>query len=195
MVDRNLLWGETGPLMIEEAMVSHPAVAMAAAVGQPDAYAGELPVVYLALRPGASASVEELHEHARGVALCPNVDMQVIASRTPGFTGADLANVVNEAALLGARRGLTRLPMALFEEGLDRATLGVSSRGAVLDEGERRVVAYHEVGHALVARALPGATPAHRITIVPRGGALGHCTLIDTDRSLHSRGALLEWLR
>ncbi len=134
-----------------------------------------------------------LQLHARSRPLAGNVDLDVLARLTQGFSGADLANILNEAALLAARRGLNQISMALLEEGLDRSTIGVGSGAVVLSEDERLVVAYHESGHALVARALPGATPAHRLTIVPRGGSLGHCTLIDThDRAIHSRSMLID---
>jgi len=112
--------------------------------------------------------------HARGKALAPEVDLSRVASLTPGFTGADLANVVNEAALLAIRRGLSRVTMAEIEEGIERAMLGVSSRGRIMTPEERRIVAYHEAGHALVARSLPGADPPHKLTILPRGRAMGY---------------------
>lgn len=130
--------------------------------------------------------------HARGKRLGSDVDLGAVAGLTQGLSGADLANVLNEAALLTARRGLEEVPMALVEEGIDRAVMGVASRGTILTDEERRMVAYHEAGHALVALALPGATPPHKLTIIPRGATLGRCTLVDFhDRLLRSRSMLL----
>lgn len=131
--------------------------------------------------------------HAKGKRLGPDVDLDVLASLTRGLSGADLANVLNEAALLAAREGLGNVPMRAVEEAVDRAVLGVASRVTVLSEAERKVVAYHEAGHALVARALPGATPPHKLSIVARGPTLGHCTLVEThDRLIRSRSALID---
>ena len=112
--------------------------------------------------------------HARSVALAPDVDLDVIAARTPGFAGAELANVVNEAALLAARRGKQAVEMVDLEEAIDRVSIGLERRSRVLTDRERERVAYHELGHALVALACPNADPVHRVSIVPRGvGALG----------------------
>ncbi|MEO6121901.1 MAG: AAA family ATPase [Acidimicrobiales bacterium] len=134
-----------------------------------------------------------LDVHARGKRLGTDVELDVVASLTQGFSGADLANVLNEAALLAARRGATEIPMSLVEEGVDRAGLGVASRGTTMSEEERRLVAYHEAGHALVARAYPGSLTLHKVTITPRGRALGHNRFIDdTDRVVLSRNRLLE---
>jgi cell division protease FtsH len=112
--------------------------------------------------------------HARGVQLASDVELDVIAARTPGFAGAELANVVNEAALLAARRNKDAVGMAELEEAIDRVSIGLERRSRVLGERERERVAYHELGHALVALACPHADPVHRVSIVPRGvGALG----------------------
>jgi ATP-dependent metalloprotease FtsH len=133
--------------------------------------------------------------HARGKPLGSDVDLDAVAGLTPGFSGADLANVLNEAALLATRRGASDVPMALVEEGIERATMGVASRGTILSADERRMVAYHEVGHALVARALPGASMPHKVTIAARGAALGHCSVVDShDRVLHSRSGLVDYM-
>ncbi len=131
--------------------------------------------------------------HADSKPLADDVDLEVVAGLTRGMAGADLANVLNEAALLAARRGLDRITMALVEEGIDRATIGLASRGRVMSDQERRATAYHEAGHALVARALPGATPPHKLTIVARGASLGHCRSLDThDRVSFSRSMLID---
>ncbi|MGI8682146.1 MAG: AAA family ATPase, partial [Mycobacteriales bacterium] len=131
--------------------------------------------------------------HAKGKPLGPDVDLDIVAGLARGFSGAELENVLNEAALLAARRGLSQISMALVDEGIDRATLGLTSRRTVMSEDERSVVAYHEAGHALVALALPGATPPHKLTILPRGGTLGHCTMLDShDRVVWSRSMLLD---
>ncbi|MGI8727927.1 MAG: AAA family ATPase [Solirubrobacterales bacterium] len=131
--------------------------------------------------------------HAAGKPLATDVDVDAVAGLTRGFSGADLANVLNEAALLAARAGLGVIGMDLVEEGIDRARLGVASRGVILSEEERRIVAYHEAGHALVSWALPAAEPPHKLSIVARGGALGHCTTVDAhDRVLVPRSLLID---
>ena len=133
--------------------------------------------------------------HARSKPLAVDVDLDVLAGLTGGMTGADLANLLNEAALLAARRGDQRISMALIDEAFDRATIGLAAKGAVLSEPERRAVAYHEAGHALVARALPGAAPPHKLTIVARGTSLGHCRSLDShDRVSFSRSMLVDMM-
>ena len=131
--------------------------------------------------------------HARDKRLAADVDLATVAGLTRGFSGADLANVLNEAALLATRRGMDEIPMAVVDEAIDRAILGITSRATVLSEEERRMVAYHEAGHALVARGVPGSAPSHKLTIVPRGGALGHCTVLDAyDRLVVSRSGMVD---
>ena len=106
--------------------------------------------------------------------LAAGVDLSVIAARTPGFAGADLANIVNEAALLAARKEKNAVDMSDFEEAIDRIVAGLEKRSRVLSEKERDIVAHHEMGHALVAVSVPHADPVHKITIIPRGvAALG----------------------
>jgi len=112
--------------------------------------------------------------HARNVKLAPSVDLRVLAARTPGMAGADLANIINEAALLAARKGKDAVDMADLEEAVDRVVGGLERKSRVLSEKERDIVAHHEIGHALVASSLPNADPVHKVTIIPRGvGALG----------------------
>ncbi len=115
-----------------------------------------------------------LRVHARNVTLAPTVDLRVFAARTPGMAGADLANIINEAALLAARKGKDAVDMADLEEAVDRVVGGLERKSRVLSEKERDIVAHHEIGHALVASSLPHADPVHKVTIIPRGvGALG----------------------
>ena len=115
-----------------------------------------------------------LNVHARNVMLAPSVDLHVLAARTPGMAGADLANIINEAALLAARKGKDAVEMADLEEAIDRVVGGLERKSRVLSEKERDIVAHHEIGHALVASSLPQADPVHKVTIIPRGvGALG----------------------
>src|SRR5258708_4173749 len=111
--------------------------------------------------------------HTRKVPLCDDVDSTRIARSTPGFTGADLENLVNEAALLAARRNKDKVEMADFELAKDKVTMGAERRSMVMSGPERKIIAYHEGGHALVAMLQPGADPVHKVTIIPRGMALG----------------------
>jgi len=113
-----------------------------------------------------------LRIHTRNIPLAPDVNLEELARGTPGFSGADLANLVNEAALVAARKGKTQVDRLDFQEALDKLLLG-GKREALMDEQERRIVAYHEGGHALVAALLPDVDPLYKVTIVPRGRALG----------------------
>src|SRR6266850_865784 len=133
-----------------------------------------------------------LRLHARAVVLAPGIDLGVIAARTPGFAGADLANIVNEAALLAARKEKSAVEMADFEEAIDRVVAGLEKRSRVLSEKERDIVAHHEMGHALVATSVPHADPVHKVTIIPRGvAALGMTYQLPTEeRFLMTRSEL-----
>src|SRR5947207_7056067 len=122
-------------------------------------------------RPDLRGREAILKVHARGVALDPAVDLQLIAARTPGFTGADLANVVNEAALLAARREKNSVTAIELEEAIDRVVAGLERKSRVMSEKEREIVAVHEMGHALVALASPTADPVRRVSIIPRAAA------------------------
>src|SRR6266487_278187 len=119
----------------------------------------------------------------------------MIARRTPGFTGADLANVINEGALLTARGNMTQIAMAALEEAIDRVTAGPKRKSVLLSEKERKIIAYHEGGHALVGHALANADPVHKITIIPRGRALGYTASAPTeDKFLVSRAEMMDQL-
>ncbi len=124
-------------------------------------------------RPDVKGREEILRVHTRKTPLAENVNLSVLSRGTPGFTGADLENLVNEAALLAARRGKTKLEMDDFEASKDKVLMGVERRTMFISEEEKRLTAYHEAGHTLVAKFLPGADPIHKVTIIPRGRALG----------------------
>jgi cell division protease FtsH len=124
-------------------------------------------------RPDVRGRKMILEIHAREMPLGDDVDLGVVARSTPGFTGADLANVMNEAALLAARRDHDTIQMEDLEEAKDKTMMGAERRSMVISEEEKKTTAYHEAGHALVAALLPGTDPLYRVTIVPRGDALG----------------------
>ena len=136
-----------------------------------------------------------LEVHAKGKPVAPGVDLEVIARRTPGFTGADLANVINEAALLTARTGGKQITLVTLEEAIDRVMAGPQRKTRLMNDKERKVTAYHEAGHALVAHALPNTDPVHKITILPRGRALGYTMVLPLeDKYSQSRAELLDML-
>ncbi|WP_264185574.1 ATP-dependent zinc metalloprotease FtsH [Roseicella aerolata] len=143
-------------------------------------------------RPDRTGRVQILHVHLKRVKLAPDVTPEQIAALTPGFTGADLANLVNEAALLATRRGAEAVSMADFNNAVERIVAGLEKRNRLLNRREREIVAYHEIGHALVAMALPGSDPVHKVSIIPRGiGALGYTIQRPTeDRFLMTREEL-----
>jgi len=132
-------------------------------------------------RPDVKGREEILRVHARRIPLAPGVELKVLARGTPGFSGADLANLVNEAALLAARQGKKLVEMIDFENAKDKVLMGVERRSMIISEEEKRTIAYHEAGHALVAQMLPGADPVHKVTIIPRGRALGLTQQLPTD--------------
>jgi cell division protease FtsH len=126
-------------------------------------------------RPDKKGRAQILAVHLRKVTLAPDVDAERVAALTPGFTGADLANLVNEAALLATRRNADAVSIADFNNAVERIVAGLEKRNRLLNSREREIVAYHEMGHALVAMALPGTDPVHKVSIIPRGvGALGY---------------------
>jgi cell division protease FtsH len=136
-----------------------------------------------------------LNVHSKGKPLGPDVDLQIIARRTPGFTGADLANVVNEAALLTARCNERVISGATLEEAIDRVVAGPQRRTRVMSDKEKKVTAYHEAGHALVAHSLPNIDPVHKVTILPRGRALGYTMVLpEEDSYSQTKSQLLDTL-
>jgi cell division protease FtsH len=146
-------------------------------------------------RPDLEGRKAILAVHARGKPIAGGVDLDVIARRTPGFTGADLANLVNEAALLSARHDLKLIGLPQLEEAIDRVMAGPERRSRLISDREKRVIAYHEGGHALVAHALPNTDPVHKISIIPRGRALGYTLTLPTeDKFLVTRSELVDEL-
>jgi cell division protease FtsH len=146
-------------------------------------------------RPDLKGREGILKVHTREKPLHPEVSLEVLARRTPGFTGADLANMVNEAALLAARHGKKNIDMAELEEAIDRVVAGPEKKTRLISEREKEIIAYHEAGHALVAHTLPDADPVHKISIIPRGRALGYTlTLPLEDRYLVTRSELVSEL-
>ncbi len=139
------------------------------------------------LPPDLKGRERILTVHGAQVALSPDVDLNKIAHMVPGFTGAELANLVNEAALMAARTGKQIVEDVDFEHARDRIMMGVERKGMILSEDDRRILAYHEAGHAIVAKYLPDADPIHKITIIPRGQALGQTQQISVnDRTSYS---------
>ena len=146
-------------------------------------------------RPDIEGRRKILEVHGRGKPLAPDADWEVLARRTPGFTGADLANLVNEAALLAARRGMAEITMASLEDAIDRVIAGPERRTRRMDDEEKRLIAYHEGGHTIVGHALPHADPIHKVSIIARGQALGWTLALPTrDKYLVSRGELIDRL-
>jgi cell division protease FtsH len=181
-------------LLVEmDGFATHRGIVVIAATNRPDILDQAL------LRPGRfdrqvtvgspdlKGRIEILGVHTRRVPLAPGVDLKATARGTPGFSGAELANLVNEAALLAARAGRTQVTGADLDEARDKVLMGVERRSLVMTEKERVNCAYHEAGHALVAAVLPNADPLHKVTIVPRGRALGvTMQLPETDRHTHT---------
>jgi cell division protease FtsH len=134
-----------------------------------------------------------LEVHIKGKPAAQDVDLEVLARRTPGFSGADLANLLNEAALLAARGNKTRIEMKDMEAAIDRVIAGPERKSRIISESEKKIIAFHEVGHALLAELLPKADPLHKVSILPRGRALGYTLNLPVeDRYLTSRSEMLE---
>lgn len=150
-------------------------------------------------RPEKDGRKKILEIHVKGVTLQNGIDLDAVAGRTPGFAGADLANLVNEAALLAARRRKTEVTMAEFDEAIERVLVGLEKKGRLVSAAERKIVAYHELGHAVVSTLMPGVDPVQKVSIVPRGmGALGitwqrqsEDRYIQTETELRGRIAVL----
>jgi cell division protease FtsH len=146
-------------------------------------------------RPDLKGRQQILEVHAKGKPLEPGVDLVAVARRTPGFTGADLANVLNEAALLTARTDRKLIDNAALDEAIDRVIAGPQKRSRVMSDHEKKVTAYHEGGHALVAHTMPNSDPVHKVTILPRGRALGYTMVLpEEDRYSTTRNEMLDQL-
>ena len=145
-------------------------------------------------RPDKKGRVEILKVHLKGVTVDKDIDVEAIAGMTPGFVGADLANLINEAALLAVRHNKEKVGMAEFQEAVERLIAGLEKKNRLINKKEREIVAYHEVGHAIVALSIPGTDPVRKISIVPRGvAALGYTLQVPTeDRFLMSKSELLN---
>src|SRR5690606_9972925 len=133
--------------------------------------------------------------HARGKPFAPDVDLDAVARRTPGFSGADLANVINEAALLTARNNKRAITNEYLEEAIDRVVAGPERKTRAMSDHEKKLTAYHEAGHALVAWAMPELAPVHKLTILPRGRSLGHTLVLPTeDKYTQTRAEMIDTL-
>ena len=146
-------------------------------------------------RPDIKGRERILDVHSKGKPLAADVDLKVLARQTPGFTGADLANLINEAALLAARRGKSEITLEELEEAIDRVIAGPERRSRIMSDEEKRLTAYHEGGHALVGYALPNMDPIHKVTIIPRGRAGGYTlSLPMEDKYYQRRSELVDQL-
>ncbi|TYO96949.1 ATP-dependent zinc metalloprotease FtsH [Desulfallas thermosapovorans] len=143
--------------------------------------------------PDINGRKEILQVHARGKPLAPGVDIEILARRTPGFTGADLANLMNEAALLAARRGRKDIGQSELEDSIERVIAGPEKKSRVISENEKKLVSYHEAGHAVVGYLLPHTDPVHKVSIIPRGRAGGYTLLLPKeDRYYMTKSQLLD---
>jgi cell division protease FtsH len=148
--------------------------------------------IYVSI-PDLKGREEILKIHARNVKLSKNVDLKIIARRTPGFVGADLANLINESALLAARKNKEEVEMEDLEEAIERVVAGPQKKSRVISEQEKRIIAYHESGHALLAKLIPGCDPVHKVSIIPRGPSLGYTLQLPLeDKYLISRNEILN---
>jgi cell division protease FtsH len=144
-------------------------------------------------RPDRKGRIQILKVHTRGKPMAPSIDLEKLAGQTPGFTGADLANLINESALLAARDGLKAIGEKQLEEGIMRVIAGPEKKSRLMSDKERLITAYHEMGHALVGHYLPGCDPVHKISIINRGQALGYTISMPTeDKFLTSRSELTD---
>jgi len=146
-------------------------------------------------RPDMMGRKAILEVHVRGKPLAPDVDLMALAKETPGFSGADIENMVNEAAILSARRGKKAIGMSEMQEAVERVVAGPERRSRLISKEEKRIIAFHEAGHALVQASLPHADPVHKVSIIPRGMALGYTmSLPEDDRYLQSRAKLEDMI-
>ena len=170
-----------------DGMDSNEGIIMVAATNRPDILdpallrPGRFDRQIVIPRPDVKGREEILKVHVRDKPLAEDVDLSVIAKGCPGFSGADLANLVNEAALMAARKGKDKIEMEDFEAAKDRVIMGIERKSMIISEEEKKNTAYHESGHALVARLIPGTDPVHKITIIPRGMALGATQQLPVD--------------
>jgi len=145
--------------------------------------------------PDLNGREEILKVHTRHIKLAPEVDLKVIARRTPGFVGSDIANLVNEAALLGAREDKKSVGMRELEEAIDRVIAGPQRKSRMISEREKKIIAYHEAGHTLVAKLIPGTDPIHKVSIIPRGPALGYTLQLPLeDKYLSTKTEIIDKL-
>ena len=145
--------------------------------------------------PDIKGRLEILGVHSKKIKLTPDTDLNVIARHTPGFTGADLANIVNEAAIIAAKKEQKSVDLKDLEEAIEKNIAGPQRKSRIISESEKRVVAYHEAGHTLVAKSLPGCDPVHKVTIIPRGPALGYTLQMPLeDKYLTSKTDILNRL-
>ncbi|MBQ6739084.1 MAG: AAA family ATPase, partial [Synergistaceae bacterium] len=145
-------------------------------------------------RPDVKGREEILNVHMKDKKFADDVDVGILARRTPGLVGADLANLINEAALLAARHDKEKIDMSDLEEGIERVMAGPERKSRLINDHEKKIIAYHETGHAIVAKILPGSDPVHKISIIPRGhAALGYTLqLPEEDRFLMSKSELMN---
>ncbi len=187
-------------LLVEmDGFASDDAVLVLAATNRPDILdsalrrPGRFDRVITILPPDVKGRRQILKVHTRKVRLTPGIDLGRVAQATPGFTGAELANLVNEAALLAARHGRDTVGAEDFDAARDRLLLGVERKGLVISEQDRRLLAFHEAGHAIIARRLPDSDPVHKVTIIPRGRALGQTQQLPLgDRQTHTENYLRQ---
>jgi len=187
-------------LLVEmDGFESNDGVMLIAATNRPDVLdpallrPGRFDRQVVVARPDVRGREGILKVHTKKIPLGPDVDLQVLARGTPGFSGADLANLVNEAALFAARTSKKLVEMSDFENAKDKVLMGVERKSLVISPKERRITAYHEAGHALVAKLLPGTDPIHKVTIIPRGRALGLTQQLPSeDKNNYSKEYLLN---
>ncbi|MEE9615303.1 MAG: ATP-dependent zinc metalloprotease FtsH [Thermodesulfobacteriota bacterium] len=187
-------------LLVEmDGFESNEGVIIVAATNRPDVLdpallrPGRFDRTVLVPKPDLNGRLEILKVHAEKVPLADDVELDVVSRGTPGFSGADLANLVNEAALLAARRGKDKVEKAEFDEAKDKLLMGSERKSMIISEEEKRNTAYHEAGHTLVARLIPGTDPIHKVSIIPRGMALGLTQQLPVDeRYTHNREYLMS---